>query len=316
MSWKTSILLLALAIAACKEAPQPAPVPEPVADMYAHPEALIEAPELQETLRVAGIRLVDFRKPSAYAAGHIPGAVNLWRPDIEDPNGEVPGLAAPAAAVEALMSRSGISATDTLIIYDDEAGCNAARLWWVLQYYGYTKIRLLNGGIQAWEAMGGPMTDEIGSPAPTAFRFAEAAHPESVINAIELHGQLGAKNLVVLDTRTPDEFSGHRQKAGAKRAGHIPGSINMDWAGATDYNGDKRFKSPEALRKQYAFLGSTDSTDVVAYCHSGVRSAHTYFVLTELLGYRQVRNFDGSWLQWSAWAEAPIEQDSITQIFE
>ena len=316
MSWKTSILLLALAIAACKEAPKPAPVPEPSSDTYAHPEALIEASELQETLGMAGIKLVDFRKQSAFAAGHIPGAVNLWRPDIEDPNGEVPGLIAPEEAVEALMSASGISTTDTLIIYDDEAGCNAARLWWVLQYYGYTNIRLLNGGIQAWEAMGGPMTDEITPPTPTAFRFTETSHPESVIEASELLAQLEAKNLVLLDTRTPDEFSGERQKAGAQRAGHIPGSVNMDWAGATDYNGDKRFRSPEALRERYAFLGNPDSTQVVAYCHSGVRSAHTYFVLTQLLGYNQVRNFDGSWLQWSARAEAPIEQDSITQIFE
>lgn len=303
-----------MAFTACKGTPEPE-VEAIAVWAYANPTALIEVGELAENMGRTDLKLVDFRKKPAFEAGHIPGAVQLWRPDIEDHEGAVPGLMAGKEALEALLSSLGIAETDTLIIYDDEAGCNAARLWWVLQAHGYDRIRLLNGGVQAWTEAGQDMTTELPTPVPATFRFPETGNPGSGIQASELLARLGEPDLVILDTRTPEEYSGLRQKSGAVRAGHIPGSLNRDWAGATHYNQDKRFKSPEDLYKRYGFLMENDSADVVAYCHSGVRSAHTYFVLTQLLGHNRVRNFDGSWLEWSMREDAPIQQDSLTQIF-
>lgn len=314
MFWKNSIWLLALALASCRQAPEPAPAV--VEATYANPRALIEADELKSRLGRPGLRLVDFRERSEFDAGHIPGAVPMWRPDIEDTTAAVPGMAAPREAVESLLSKLGISETDTLIIYDDLAGCNAARLWWVLQLYGHGRTRLLNGGVQAWGDAGGELVREYRAPDPAVFRFAGSGNPGSEIGAGELLKRLGEESLVVIDARTAEEYSGRWQKAGAGRAGHIPGSIHLDWAGATHYDGDMRFLSLEGLQKRYAFLQQNDPAEVVAYCHSGVRSAHTYFVLTQLLGYPRVRNYDGSWLEWSAREDAPVQQDSLTQIFK
>jgi thiosulfate/3-mercaptopyruvate sulfurtransferase len=291
-------------------------LPTVVEATYANPRALIEADELKGLLGQPDLKLVDFRERHEFDAGHIPGAVPMWRPDIEDPNAGVPGLAAPREEVESLLSSLGISESDTLIIYDDLAGCNAARLWWVLQLYGYGRTRLLNGGVQAWSDAGGELVQEYPAPVRAVFRFAGSGNPRSGISAGELLERLGEESLVVIDARTAEEYSGHWQKAGAGRAGHIPGSIHRDWAGATHYDGDMRFLSLEALQKRYAFLPQNDSAEVVAYCHSGVRSAHTYFVLTQLLGYPRVRNYDGSWLEWSAREDAPIQQDSLTQLFK
>ena len=301
MSWKTSFLLLALAIAACKEAPKPAPVPEPSPDTYAHPEALIEASELQEALGVAGIRLVDFRKQSAYAAGHIPGAVNLWRPDIEDPNGEVPGLAAPAAAVEALLSRSGISATDTLIIYDDEAGCNAARLWWVLQYYGYTKIRLLNGGIQAWEAKGFGLDQTIRSNAPTHFNL--EVNEDAWVDVDGVQQGLHDRYLLLIDARARERFDGINEPIDPV-AGHIPGSVNLPSTDNLDASG--HFLPAEQVHAQYrAVLGEFRPEQSVHSCGSGVFACFGVLAM-EYAGLPGSKIYPGSWSEWIRDPSRPI----------
>lgn len=320
MFWRISIGLLAVFSLACKGPSGPEAGTESQAvsgpEAYAVPEALVEASQLQSLLGKEHIVVVDFRKREDFDKGHIPGAIPMWRSDIEAAESPIPGMMASAPEMEALFSRLGIHPTDTLLVYDDQACCDAARLWWVLQVYGHGKVRLLNGGLHAWLEAGGALTADYAPRPASEFRFEGSGNPGLLIGMEELHQNLGTPGFIVVDSRSAEEYSGLRQKAGAAAAGRIPTSTNRDWAGATNYHGDKKFRSTEELKARFAFAGHRDSARVVAYCHSGVRSAHTSFVLTQLLGYPSVRNYDGSWLEWSATEGAPIEKDSVTKMFK
>lgn len=313
MFWKSSIWVLLLVSFACKERTL---TPEKEAAGYFNPSALIEAGELRNRLQETGLRVIDFRTAEDYQKGHIPGAVRIWRPDIENPDAPVKGMMAGREAVEALFSRLGILETDTLVLYDDRADCDAARLWWVLQVYGFNQARLLNGGMHAWLAEGGPVTTLEPNPVPSTFRLPEAGASGYLVEADSLADCLAREACIAIDARSTDEFTGKRLKKGASRAGRIPGSHHRDWAGTVHYETDMTFRSREELQKIYAFIPEGDNTEIITYCHSGVRSAHTFFVLTQLLGYERVRNFDGSWIQWSALETAPVLQDRFTQILE
>ena len=309
MSWKSNFFVVVLLVlASCKQEA------EPLVLKYYNEEALIEVAELNRIRESEGIKIIDFRRRADFDAGHIPNSLPMWRSDIEDEAFPGMGLMAPAEVVASLLSERGISTDDLLILYDDQANCDAARLWWVLQVYGFNRVRLLNGGLQAWQAAGGKTTEEYTQMQPQQFYFEGPSHEEMKISKEDLRAVLGDKNWAILDARTTDEYCGKRQKKGAARAGRIPGSLHLDWAKAVHYNEDKTFRSPEELEKIYGELKK--EANIVAYCHSGVRSAHTSFVLSELLGYRQVRNYDGSWIEWSADPEAPITQDSITTLFQ
>lgn len=212
--------------------------------------------------------------------------------------------------METLFGKLGIKTDDTLIIYDDNGLCDSARLWWLLETYGFTKVKFLHGGMTGWKAT----AEEISTALPvinkTIFKFPKKtkiqyhASKEQVQQALK-------NNTVILDTRTTDEFSGKRQKKGAAKGGRIPKSIHIDWAEAINYDGDKRMKSLEDLETIYAQLNSSKDDPIIVYCHSGVRSAHTSFVLTQLLGYKNVKNYDGSWTEWSHFNELPFERDSL-----
>ena len=218
--------------------------------------------------------------------------------------------------VEKLLSTSGISSRDTLILYDDNGDVNAARLWWVLKAYGFEQVRLLNGGWQSWQVQEGEISTSY-TPGPNAtFRFPNGDALHIRITKDSLYSLLEKEHWTLIDARTTHEHSGKRRKKGAEMAGRIPGSLHIDWADAVDYYGTKKFRSPEELQNVYNGLPTNRDSPIVVYCHSGVRSAHTYFVLTQLLGYTRVYNYDGSWLEWSSLERAPIEKDSITSILE
>lgn len=319
MSWKTSLLMLLVLLGACRgreAAPLTLEKTSEQSSGYAHPESLIEAGELLANLGSEHLRIIDFREQEAFDQGHLPDAIPLWRSDIEDHTHQVPGMMATKPEMEKLLSDIGISSLDSLVLYDDQGGVNAARLWWVLRTYGYNQARLLNGGLQSWENAQGGVSAVYQPLPPGSFKFPDKDAPHLKIDKDSLHALLEAEDWTIIDARTIEEHSGKRMKKGAKNAGRIPGSLHIDWADALDYHGTKKFRTPEELQRIYKGLPQDKNSPVVVYCHSGVRSAHTSFVLTQLLGYNRVYNYDGSWLEWSASEGTPIEKDSTTLILQ
>lgn len=274
---------------------------------------LIEVDELLKIAKEPNIKILDFRKSNVYLEEHIEGALNIWRSDIEDASYPYEGMMAGKNQIETLFGELGIHTTDTIIIYDDNALCDSSRLWWLLQNYDFTNVKLLHGGITAWKSIKGPISKEIPLIKKAEFKLTETPSMKFYLSK---EGMLEAvrNNRFILDTRTNDEFTGKRQKRGAAKGGRIPNSKLIDWASAVNYHGDKRLKEIDELNKIYKELGASQNDTIIVYCHSGVRSAHTTFVLSELLGYKNVKNYDGSWTEWSHFDDYPIEQDSITTI--
>lgn len=260
-------------------------------------ERLIEVDELQKIISHDTIRLIDIRKPEYYAENHIPGALNIWRPDIQNDSLPYGGVVASRKKVERLFSRLGIKNTDYLIIYDNNALCDAARLWWVLDHYGFKRTALLHGGLKSWRTVGDLATD-VPQNEPSNFSLPKGYTSENLISLEDLIKEKSDPQLQVIDARSKEEFDGEYIKNGAFDNGRIPGSVNIDWIETVNYE-EKTFKTYEELRALYASKGLTEKSNIVTYCHSGVRSAHSLFVLTELLGFKNVRNYDGSWIEWS-----------------
>ncbi len=306
MNWKINILLLIVILSGCKE--EKSSDAEHVNDNY-----LIEAAELKDQAGQRNIKIIDFRKKEIYKTEHITGALNIWRTDIEDASYDYKGIMASPLQIEELFGKLGIETGDTLIIYDDNGLCDSARLWWLLQNYDYVNVKLLHGGIASWKAINGEVSSAI--PVVTEATFKLPKQPKMKYYASKEQVQEALNNsTVILDTRTTDEFSGKRQKKGAAKGGRIPKSIHIDWAEAIDYNGDKRIKLQQDLEHIYNKLKITKEDPIIVYCHSGVRSAHTTFVLTQLLGYKNVKNYDGSWTEWSFFNDLPLESDNLTVI--
>ena len=276
---------------------------------FANPDALVSTEWVAEHGRDENVRLIEVDvDTAAYDAGHIEGAVGLnWRRDLQDQT--VRDLA-PKGALEALLGRGGVAPGTTIVLYGDNNNWFAAYAYWALKYYGHDAVKLMNGGRVKWEKEGRPYTTDVPSHPQTEFRF--TAEPREQYRAYrdQVLQQIGRSGLV--DVRSPREFSGellapeNLPQEGAQRGGHIPGAVNIPWA--TAVNEDGTFKSSEELREIYGGKGITPDREVIAYCRIGERSAHTWFVLKELLGYDKVRNYDGSWTEWGSVVRAPIEK--------
>ncbi|WP_436326488.1 sulfurtransferase [Brevibacterium sp. FAM 27836] len=242
-----------------------------------------------------------------YETGHIPGAVKVdWHTELND---SVTRDYVDGEGFAALMSRKGISRDDTIIVYGDKSNWWAAYALWVFTLFGHEDVRLMDGGRAKWQAEGREMTTEKPQPAPTEYPVVE--RDDSAIRAFlpEVRDSLG--DLPLIDVRSPEEFSGERThmpaypEEGALRGGHIPGAKSMPWGKAA--NEDGTFKSAAELRELYTEqAGLGESEEVIAYCRIGERSSHTWFVLTHLLGYDKVRNYDGSWTEWGNVVGVPI----------
>jgi thiosulfate/3-mercaptopyruvate sulfurtransferase len=270
-------------------------------------DVLVDADWVQEHAADDGVVLVEVDEDTtAYDKGHIKGAVKIdWKKDLQDP---IRRDFVDRAGFEALLSERGISNDDTVILYGGNNNWFAAYAYWYFRLYGHHDVRLLDGGRKKWELDSREQVTEVPDRPRTSYRAQEQdpsirAHRDEVIAAI---GQL---NLV--DVRSPDEFAGrllapaHLPQEQAQRGGHIPGARNVPWSKAAADDGT--FRSDVALRELYADGAGLDfSRDTIAYCRIGERSAHTWFVLHELLGLSGVKNYDGSWTEYGSLVGVPI----------
>ena len=247
--------------------------------------------------------------PDLYEEGHVPGAVKLhWREDLQDP---VERDLIEKASFEELMAARGISNDTTLVLYGDKNNWFAAYAYWYLKIYGHGDVRILDGGRQKWIDEGRELTTDEPTVQRTSYTAQERdesirAYRDFVREAI------GASGRALVDVRSPQEYAGDLiappgyEQEGAQRAGHIPTAQSIPWAQAV--RDDGTFKPADELRQIYGVKGVTPDKEVTAYCRIGERSAHTWFVLRELLGYENVRNYDGSWTEWGNLVGVPIEK--------
>ena len=271
---------------------------------YANPQLLIGTDELARFLGTPGVRIVDLRSDpekgqAAYRAGHVPGAQYLSPRELDDARANAEGLPIRPEKAAALFGGLGIDHDTTVVAYDDAGGVYAARLFFVLEYYGHTRTRVLNGGLAKWQREGRPLTQN--APKVEAKRFVPQARRDLVATADDVKASLGKEEVCLLDARSPDEYAGKDVRA--KRGGHIPGARNVDWVNTL--NPDQTVKPAEALRAMFEAAGIMPDRQIVAYCQSGVRAAHAYLVL-RLLGYAKVKNYDGSWNEWGNDPSLPL----------
>jgi thiosulfate/3-mercaptopyruvate sulfurtransferase len=278
-------------------------------DGYANREALVSTEWLAAHLNEPGQRLIEVDvNPALYGGGHIEGAVGWdWKKDLQDPT--VRDLAS-REALEQKLGGSGVTPDTTILLYGDNNNWFAAYAYWALKYYGHDDVKLVNGGRVKWEAEGRPYTTEEPRATPTQYRFPGEPREDLRAYRDEVRDAIGKVGLV--DVRSPGEFSGallapeNLPQEGAQRGGHIPTAVNVPWATAVKEDGT--FKDADALRELYGGKGISGDREVIAYCRIGERSAHTWFVLRELLGYPNVRNYDGSWTEWGSSIRVPIEK--------
>jgi thiosulfate/3-mercaptopyruvate sulfurtransferase len=277
---------------------------------YARPESIVSTEWAEARLNDPGVRFVEVDvDTTAYDSGHLPGAVGLnWTSDTQDPvRRDIPSK----EAYEALLGRAGIGNDTTVILYGDHNNWFAAYVFWLLRMYGHDDVRLMNGGRPKWLAEGRPITTEKPQHQATTYHAQELnAELRAYRNFVE--ASVGSPSRALVDVRSPAEFSGellappHLPQEGSQRGGHIPGAANIVWSNAV--NEDGTFKTYDQLAELYGTQGITPGKEVIAYCRIGERSSHTWFVLSHLLGYPRVRNYDGSWTEWGSSIGVPIEK--------
>jgi thiosulfate/3-mercaptopyruvate sulfurtransferase len=273
-------------------------------------DVLVDTQWVENHLNDDSIRVVEVdENPGLYAEAHIPGAIGFdWKKDLQD---QVKRDFLGPGEFGELFGRHGISNDHTIVLYGDRNNWFAAYTYWYLKYYGHDNVKLMNGPREKWISEGRPTSRDVprydsqqfnaqdGDPAIRAMR-------DEVSDALDTDTRL-------VDVRSPQEYSGELiamagyEQEGAQRAGHIPGAASVPWAQAVQEDGT--FKSADDLSELYGNKGVTDGNPIIAYCRIGERSAHTWFVLHELLGHDDVKNYDGSWTEWGNMVAVPIEKD-------
>jgi thiosulfate/3-mercaptopyruvate sulfurtransferase len=273
-------------------------------------DVLVTTDWLAERLGDSGVVVAEVdENTDLYEEGHIPGAVKLhWRDDLQD---AIERDLVEQPEFEELMGGRGIGNDTTVILYGDKNNWFAAYAYWYLKIYGHQDVRMLDGGRQKWIDEGRELSTDAPSVSPAS--YSASPRDESIrVYRDSVLGGLGADGIVLVDVRSPQEFSGELmappgyEQEGASRTGHIPGAQSIPWAKAV--RDDGTFKDADELSELYGGKGVTADKEVRAYCRIGERSAHTWFVLRELLGYQNVKNYDGSWTEWGNLVDVPIER--------
>ncbi len=277
---------------------------------YAHPEVLVSTEWLAANLDNPAIRVVESDEDiMLYEIGHIPGAVKLdWHTDLQN---QVNRDFVNKAEFEALLEERGIGNDTTVVFYGDKNNWYATYALWLFKYYGHDDTRILDGGRVKWEAEGREYTRDVSNHAPATYT---AKEPDASIRAYrdDVLKQVASGSPSLVDVRSPAEYTGELMHAigypqeGAQRAGHVAGARNIPWGTAAQADGT--FKPFEELKNLYEAEGITPDKETIAYCRIGERSSHTWFVLSYLLGYDKVRNYDGSWTEYGSLVNVPIEK--------
>ncbi|MBI4219245.1 MAG: sulfurtransferase [Chloroflexi bacterium] len=282
-----------------------------MAGTYAHPESLVTTDWVAQNLSNPKVVLAEVDvDTTAYEQGHILGAVGWhWKNQLQD---TVTREILSKAQVEKLLSDAGISNDQTVVLYGDNNNWFAAWAFWLLRVYGHRDLKLMNGGRAKWLAENRPLTKDAANRTPTQYRAANANTSLRALRDYVMTGVSKAGSVKLVDVRSPQEYKGELlapaalPQEGAQRGGHIPGAQNIPWGTAVAEDGT--FKSHDDLKKIYGDKGIAGDREVIAYCRIGERSAHTWFALSQLLGYQNVRNYDGSWTEWGSLVGAPIEK--------
>jgi thiosulfate/3-mercaptopyruvate sulfurtransferase len=280
-------------------------------DGYAKP-VLVSTDWVAEHADDPGVAVAEVdENTELYEEGHIPGAVKLhWKEDLQDP---IERDLVDKKTFEELLGSRGIGNDTTIVLYGDKNNWFAAYAYWYVKTYGHNDVRILNGGRQRWIDEGRELTTDVPSVSATTYTAQER---DESIRAYrdQVREWLGQQGRALVDVRSPGEYAGDLiappgyEQEGAQRGGHIPTAASVPWA--TAVRDDGTFKSPDELRDIYGGKGVSPDKEIVAYCRIGERSAHTWFVLRELLGYENVRNYDGSWTEWGNLVDVPIEKGS------
>ena len=281
--------------------------PSPELSEYAHPERLVTTAWVQDNIGAQGLVVLESNEDVLlYDTGHIPGAIKIdWHTELNDP---IVRDYLQGHDFAELMSRKGISRDDTVVIYGDKSNWWAAYTLWVFTLFGHEDVRLLNGGRDAWIAQGLPLTRELPAITPTTYPVVDRRDDEIRAFKDDVLAHLGKP---LIDVRSPEEYSGERThmpaypEEGALRGGHIPTARSIPWASAAQEDG--RFKSHQDLVSLYIDKqGFQSGDDIITYCRIGERSSHTWFVMKYLLGFDNVKNYDGSWTEWGSAVRVPI----------
>lgn len=277
---------------------------------YAHPESIVTTNWVSEHGSDANVRLVEVDvDTAAYDAGHIAGAVGWnWKSELQQ---TLSRDLVSKEGMEQLLGSAGIDNGTTVVLYGDNNNWFAAWAFWQMKYYGHDDVKLMNGGRAKWEAEGKPLTTDAANHGSKSYT-AKAANEDIRAYRDQVLSKVNASSISLVDVRAPAEYSGELlapealPQEGAQRGGHIPSAANVPWGQAVAEDGT--FKSADDLQALYGGKGIDGSKETIAYCRIGERSSHTWFVLTQLLGHTNVRNYDGSWTEWGSIVGAPIEK--------
>ena len=283
-----------------------------MAARVANPQAIVTTDWVEEHKDDENVALVEVDVDTeAYDEGHIPGAIGWnWTSQLND---ELRRVILDRRQMATLLGGSGIGRNTTVVLYGDNNNWFAAYAYWQMKMFGHRRLKIMDGGRVKWIAEGRELTTDVPQPYARIYRAPQADSSLRATRDYVLSVASGDNNVGLVDVRAPAEYSGellappNLPQEGAQRGGHIPGAANIPWATAVN-EADGTFKSVEELREIYGGKGITGDREIIAYCRIGERSAHTWFVLTQLLGYPKVRNYDGSWTEYGSIVGAPIER--------